>query len=273
MWRCSNCGEEVEDDFEVCWNCQSGKDGTRQTISQLDGHPGITASAVVPQKICPNCGRKADADTKYCKYCDVPVQDKQPLNWKPIIIGVIVLVILLIAGGVNFARLIGSLIWWSFIIGVVILIVLALRSKKQPATYFVTLLFFLVGGATGGGVAFLLRPSAPLIGQLDLETVVSRGSRLRGVDQLLVPTAEASFNILVVGVILGGAIGAIVGIARSRREGSNNSQMRSRQTQPTQQSNPESITERLRTLAELKDEGVLSEEEFQEKKSELLKRL
>lgn len=27
MWRCSKCGEEVEDDFDVCWNCQTGKDG------------------------------------------------------------------------------------------------------------------------------------------------------------------------------------------------------------------------------------------------------
>jgi predicted nucleic-acid-binding Zn-ribbon protein len=28
MWKCPSCGEDVEDDFNVCWNCQRGKDGT-----------------------------------------------------------------------------------------------------------------------------------------------------------------------------------------------------------------------------------------------------
>ncbi|NOR44801.1 MAG: hypothetical protein GQ534_04375 [Candidatus Delongbacteria bacterium] len=29
MWKCKNCEEEVEDNFEVCWNCGSNKDGTK----------------------------------------------------------------------------------------------------------------------------------------------------------------------------------------------------------------------------------------------------
>jgi hypothetical protein len=28
MWKCPACGEDVEDDFNVCWNCQRGKDGS-----------------------------------------------------------------------------------------------------------------------------------------------------------------------------------------------------------------------------------------------------
>jgi hypothetical protein len=28
MWKCLACGEDVEDDFSVCWSCQHGKDGT-----------------------------------------------------------------------------------------------------------------------------------------------------------------------------------------------------------------------------------------------------
>jgi hypothetical protein len=28
MWECRSCGEEVEDNFEVCWNCQVGRDGS-----------------------------------------------------------------------------------------------------------------------------------------------------------------------------------------------------------------------------------------------------
>lgn len=29
MWRCPNCGESIEDSFEVCWQCGTGADGTR----------------------------------------------------------------------------------------------------------------------------------------------------------------------------------------------------------------------------------------------------
>ena len=28
MWICKNCGEDVEDDFDVCWNCQFDKNGS-----------------------------------------------------------------------------------------------------------------------------------------------------------------------------------------------------------------------------------------------------
>ena len=28
MWQCSNCGKNVEDNLEVCWNCGTGKDGS-----------------------------------------------------------------------------------------------------------------------------------------------------------------------------------------------------------------------------------------------------
>src|SRR5881397_4425661 len=27
MWRCSECGAEVEDDFEVCWSCSTARSG------------------------------------------------------------------------------------------------------------------------------------------------------------------------------------------------------------------------------------------------------
>jgi hypothetical protein len=28
MWKCPSCGEDVEDEFSACWNCQRGKDGS-----------------------------------------------------------------------------------------------------------------------------------------------------------------------------------------------------------------------------------------------------
>lgn len=68
-----------------------------------------------------------------------------------------------------------------------------------------------LGIFVGGAIGFLLRPSAPLVGQLPFETVITQGSHLRGFDRVLVATAQASFNYMIVGVILGAVIGAIIG--------------------------------------------------------------
>lgn len=77
----------------------------------------------------------------------------------------------------------------------------------------------LLGWALGGLIGFLLRPSAMLVGQLPFETVVSRGANLQGLDKILVPTAQMSFNIMVVGAIIGAVAGAALGrfiISRNR---------------------------------------------------------
>lgn len=68
-----------------------------------------------------------------------------------------------------------------------------------------------MGFVLGGFVGFLLRPSAPFIGQLPFVTVITRGANLSGLDRLLVPTAETSFNYMVSGALLVGMIGAVLG--------------------------------------------------------------
>lgn len=35
MWFCKNCSEEVDDDFEVCWNCQFDKNGEMITFQKI----------------------------------------------------------------------------------------------------------------------------------------------------------------------------------------------------------------------------------------------
>src|SRR5438876_2025335 len=46
MWRCSECGAEVEDDFQVCWNCSTARSGA----SYQEFHatvPGASAPAPI----------------------------------------------------------------------------------------------------------------------------------------------------------------------------------------------------------------------------------
>jgi hypothetical protein len=61
----------------------------------------------------------------------------------------------------------------------------------------------IIGGVVGGLLGYWFRPSAPLLGQLPFETVLSRGQNLRGLDLLLKGVAERSFNYIVVGVVVG----------------------------------------------------------------------
>lgn len=62
------------------------------------------------------------------------------------------------------------------------------------------------GAFVGALLGFLFRPSVPLIGQLPLGTVLSRGSNLSGMDMILRPVAEESFNYVIIGAILCAAI-------------------------------------------------------------------
>ena len=66
---------------------------------------------------------------------------------------------------------------------------------------------FLVGALVG----YLYRPPAFLIGQLPFDIVISRGTSLKGFDQMYIPVAETSFNYL----LGGGVAGAIAGILAS----------------------------------------------------------
>jgi len=76
----------------------------------------------------------------------------------------------------------------------------------------------ILGGLVGAFIGFLLRPSAPLIGQLPFGTVITRGGDLTGFDRILVSVAQASFNYMVAGLVLGGIVGAGVGAYLSKRE-------------------------------------------------------
>jgi uncharacterized membrane protein YeaQ/YmgE (transglycosylase-associated protein family) len=74
----------------------------------------------------------------------------------------------------------------------------------------------LVGGIVGAFIGYMLRPSAFLIGQLPFGAVISRGASLQGLDRILIPTAQTSFNVLVAGLVVGLASGFVAGMFVNR---------------------------------------------------------
>lgn len=142
-------------------------------------------------------------------------------------------------------------------------------KKGKPPSPTVMLVF--AGILIGSFIGFLLRPSVPMVGQLDFMTVITRGANLQGLDQLLISVAETSFNYLFVGTIIGGAIGFGLGYLLSNRKEQASVPMSKELTDPT--GNKQNIAVHLKSLAELRNDGILTEEEFQAKKKELLDRI
>jgi hypothetical protein len=68
-----------------------------------------------------------------------------------------------------------------------------------------------LGCLAGGLLGYLMRPAAPFIGQLPFKAVITRGGSLTGVDQILLPIAQSSFNDLMLGLVGGLLAGLVVG--------------------------------------------------------------
>ncbi len=81
-----------------------------------------------------------------------------------------------------------------------------MRSRKSKS---LVVPFCFIGFFIGGLIGFLFRPSAFLIGQLPFDVVITRGANLKGMDQVLIPLAQSSFN----NMIAISLIGALIGIA------------------------------------------------------------
>lgn len=141
-----------------------------------------------------------------------------------------------------------------------------------------TIIFGILGFFFFGLIGFLVRPAVPYVGQLDFNTVISRGSNLAGMDKLMVSVAQSSFNYLVMGALFGAFIGVLTGFLISKAmKDDTSSNVKTPQLKddlpatktPSQSSD---IADQIRKLSELKDEGILTEEEFQVKKTALLKK-
>ncbi|HET6980450.1 MAG TPA: hypothetical protein VFI24_29220 [Pyrinomonadaceae bacterium] len=58
FWTCTNCNEEVESKFEVCWNCQRDRSGTvppNFSDLEIEDHGQKLLNAVFKEKFCLAC--------------------------------------------------------------------------------------------------------------------------------------------------------------------------------------------------------------------------
>ena len=77
-------------------------------------------------------------------------------------------------------------------------------NQTRPALRVYPGILFVLGALTGSTIGYLLRPAVFLIGQLPFGTVITRGTRLQGLDTLLlVSAAQQSFDDLVLGFLAG----------------------------------------------------------------------
>lgn len=74
-----------------------------------------------------------------------------------------------------------------------------------------------VGFLLGSAVGFLYRPAAFLIGQLPFDIVITRGTTLKGIDQMYIPAAETSFNYLLGGGVAGAFAGIVAALLLRKR--------------------------------------------------------
>lgn len=74
--------------------------------------------------------------------------------------------------------------------------------------------FILLGALLGTVLGLMFRPSFPLLGQLPLSTVITRGANLAGLDVILKSAAEESFNYMALGTVVGAGAGALFGTLR-----------------------------------------------------------
>ncbi len=72
------------------------------------------------------------------------------------------------------------------------------------------------GFLAGALVGYLYRPPAFLVGQLPFDVVISRGTSLKGFDQMYIPVAETSFNYLLGGGVVGAVAGAVAALLAKR---------------------------------------------------------
>lgn len=79
MWTCMNCGEKVEDDFDVCWNCETQKGGlaSESHFVSSKSPPIIEKELSNAAKTweCEACGAEVRFDDAICPKCGADITE------------------------------------------------------------------------------------------------------------------------------------------------------------------------------------------------------
>ncbi|WP_151056395.1 hypothetical protein [Cellvibrio sp. KY-YJ-3] len=87
MWKCEECGEEHENQFETCWKCESYNESTGfNNPLKMDSVEDIKSSTKIVLIICTIIFGIAGAVTFYPLLLsgmifDAPGSDSNPINW------------------------------------------------------------------------------------------------------------------------------------------------------------------------------------------------
>lgn len=94
MWVCRNCAEEVEDDFDVCWNCQTAKGASAPAGAPS---PRITQTASASTL---DSTESPEASALLTRYGDAYLVARATNGWGRLIkiIGLVVALLLALAG-------------------------------------------------------------------------------------------------------------------------------------------------------------------------------
>ena len=63
MWKCQNCNEQVEDNFDVCWNCGTKMDGRideefQSVVVDDSDETGIVAESQTQRELLETINRR-----------------------------------------------------------------------------------------------------------------------------------------------------------------------------------------------------------------------
>lgn len=79
MWACMNCGEKVEDDFDVCWNCetQKGRLSSESYFASPKSQPVIKEEFSSGPKTweCEACGTEVRFEDPTCPKCGADITE------------------------------------------------------------------------------------------------------------------------------------------------------------------------------------------------------
>lgn len=112
MWKCTKCSEEVEDSFDVCWNCGTSKEGVEnphflKPESETRTEPDQPVQEIPVGNACPSCGGSnfkkvrpkswvAFISDRVCRDCKTRYTPPTPI-WA----GVVFILIGLLLGGLG----------------------------------------------------------------------------------------------------------------------------------------------------------------------------